>query len=147
MFNLNPLHIFRVSHQKIIFKKMNYAQAVKGLDLNSSILHAIQEQADLEIQRCLTMDELSWLYRKYSSNQLWQNIEKVLYQNFINIYFEIICLLFLSQYGHGFLKFQLFLLKRPDLPCEISHNSTPRDGDCLLHGWYNSFKIGLYISY
>ena len=72
------------------------AQAVKGLDLNSSILHAIQEQADLEIQRCLTMDELSWLCRKYSLNQLWLNIEKVLYQNFINIYFEIICLLFLS---------------------------------------------------
>ena len=57
---------------------MDYAKAVKGSLINSEIIHEIQEQADLELQRFLTKEELALLNNKYSLEQLLRNIRKVL---------------------------------------------------------------------
>ena len=57
---------------------MDYARAVKGSLTDSQVIQEIQEQADLELQRLLTNEELSMLSRKYSLEQLMRNIRKVL---------------------------------------------------------------------
>ena len=42
----------------------------------------------------------------------------------------------------------LLLCKKPELKCDVSPNTTPRDGNCLLHG-NNIFQlvIGLFSLY
>lgn len=57
---------------------MDYARAVKGSLPDSQVIQEIQEQADLELQRLLTNEELSMLSRKYSLEEFMRNIRKVL---------------------------------------------------------------------
>ena len=56
---------------------MNYARAVKGPCRDNVILDGIQEQAELEIQRRLTVVELTDMSKKYSLQQIFHNIQKV----------------------------------------------------------------------
>ena len=57
---------------------MDYARAVQGSLTNSQVIKEIQEQADLELLRLLTSEEMSLLNKKYSLEQLMMNIRKVL---------------------------------------------------------------------
>ena len=59
---------------------MNYARAVKGPYLDSDIFIGIQHQAELEIRRFLTADEIARMTRKHSLQQLFQNIGKVVFK-------------------------------------------------------------------
>ena len=65
---------------------MNYAKAVKGVctDPSPSIMFEIQEQADLEIRRCLTRDEINGITMKYSLEQFMQSIKKVVFKSINN---------------------------------------------------------------
>ena len=56
---------------------MNYARAVKGALVNSEVIAEIQDQVKLELQRYLTNEELRGICRKYSLQELSQNIRKV----------------------------------------------------------------------
>ena len=56
---------------------MYYARAVKGPYTEGEIIALIQEQADLELQRSLSKEELISLSGQSSPEHLWRNIEKV----------------------------------------------------------------------
>ena len=74
---------------------------------------AIQSQAETELRRNLSKEEEAFLFRSFPPNILLGKIQK---------------------FGYGFLKFQLYLRQRPEMPCEASLYPTPRDGNCLIHG-------------
>ena len=58
---------------------MNYARAVKEPYTEGEIINLIQEQAELELQRFLSNDEIILLSHKLSPEQLWQKMKKVCY--------------------------------------------------------------------
>ena len=90
---------------------MNFSQAVKGLLSTPAAIMAIQSQAETELGRKLNREEESFLFANTNPNIVLGQMRK---------------------YGYGFLKFQLFLMQRPEMSCATSPNQTPRDGNCLM---------------
>ena len=57
---------------------MDFARAVKGPILPRGIIHEIQEEAKIELQRLLTEEELVLLNNNYSLENLLWNMRKVI---------------------------------------------------------------------
>ena len=75
-------------------------------------LEAIQSQAEMELKRRLSMNEIEALNQHIPLSDLLTQMQR---------------------YGFGLLKFWVITVGYPNLHCKASPNVTPPDGNCLIH--------------
>jgi hypothetical protein len=109
---------------------MSFARAVRGGSLRSDSLKIVQDQAEIELSRKLSQEEIAQLTAHSSLTALCDKIQQV-------ILYIVYCSTshnMLLQYGYGYLKFQLLICNKQNMPCAVSPTPTPGDGNCLIHG-------------